>query len=165
MAHLDHRSRNALGTTAAARTPNQKYHLYLADTYTDQLQHHYSEVTEVDHDMLPGLDSPMTGAGSNTTDLDMALKDKTELTLTAQQDLHLETSNDGMQPQWDIPYHDPSVEHPLDTHDTTVKKRSINFQSCMNNHMVSGKELPSVSQDCRALAVVYLASDQAKATH
>ena len=31
--------------------------------------------------------------------------------------------------------------------------------------MVSGKESPSVSQDCRVLAAVYSASDQAKATH
>jgi hypothetical protein len=68
--------------------PNSKqYHLHLADTYTAQLQHNHGEVTEVDHDMLPATDSHMTATGPNTTDLDMALLDKTEPTFTAQQDL------------------------------------------------------------------------------
>ena len=67
--------------------PNKQYHLHLADTYTAQLQHNHGEVTEVDRDMLPATDSHMTAAGPNTTDLVMALLDKTEPTFTAQQDL------------------------------------------------------------------------------
>jgi hypothetical protein len=84
--------------------------------------------------MLPDIESHMTAAGPNTADLDMAIMDKSE------------------------PNHDPLAEHPLGIHETTVKKRSINVQSCMNNHMVRGKV-------CRVLAAVYSASDQAKTTH
>jgi hypothetical protein len=67
--------------------PNKQCYLHLADTYTAQLQHNHGEVTEVDHGMLPATDSHMTAAEPNTTDLDMALLDKTESTFTAQQDL------------------------------------------------------------------------------
>jgi hypothetical protein len=90
--------------------------------------------------MLSVIDPHMTTAGPNTADLDMAIMDKTEPTPTAQQDYQVNTSNDGIHKQGTLLYHDSLAEHPLGTQETTAKKRSINVQSCMNNHVVSEKE-------------------------
>jgi hypothetical protein len=111
MAHLDHKSGNAAGTTEAAGTPQQA----IPPISRGQLQHNHGEVIEVDHDMLPATDSHMTAAGPNTTELDMTLMDKPEPTFTAQQDLPIDTSTDGMHQQWDPPLPRPtrgtSTEH------------------------------------------------------
>jgi hypothetical protein len=83
--------------------PTKQYHLHLADTYSDQLLHKHGEVTEVDHDMLPVIDSFITAAGPNTVDLDMAIMFWTEPTPTAQQDYQVDTSNDGIHQHGDPP--------------------------------------------------------------
>ena len=104
MAHLDHRSGNAAGTTEAAGTPQQA----IPPISRGQLQHNHGEVIEVDHDMLPATDSHMTAAGPNTADLDMALMDKTEPSPTDQQNYQVDTSTDGIHQQWDPPLPRPT---------------------------------------------------------
>jgi hypothetical protein len=109
---------------------NKQYHLPLADAYTDQLQHNHGEVTEVDHDMLPIIDSYMTAAEPNTADLDMAIMEKTEPTPTAQQVYQVDTSNDGIHQQG----YPPTTTHSRNIHWAHTKLLRRRDPS-MSNHV------------------------------